>query len=125
MAKTKQQLVVRALRLLGVVGTGQEPAAENVQLVGDMVTPLFARLEALDITQAQPENEIDDAFFEPLAILLAQEATIDFGLPKDQAAAQGAIDDLHMLNREDAVSPYLKTDVALPRGWRRYGYYQW
>ncbi len=118
--KTNQQLVVRALRILGVVGTGQEPSAENVQTIGELVEPMFARLEALDIAQAPAVDQIPDDAFEPFAILLAQEAAIDFGAARDEGAAVRATDDLKMLSREAAVSPFLSTDIAIPHGWRRY-----
>lgn len=124
--KTKQELVIRALRIIGVVGTGQEPSAENVSDVGALVEPMFARLEAVEDIYAPPVDEIPESYFEPYAILLAKEA-VEFGPLPPEANPAGAMDDLRMLaTREPVVSPYLKADIAIPRGYYyRRGRYSW
>jgi len=124
--KTKQELVIRALRIIGVVGTGQEPSADNVENVGALVEPMFARLEAVEGIYAPAADEIPDSYFEPYAILLAKEA-IEFGPLPPEANPQMALDDLKMIaTREPAASPYLSTDIALPRGnYYRRGSYSW
>ncbi len=95
--KTKQQLVVRALQIIGVVGTGQEPSAENVQLVGDMVRPMLDRLEALRIVGVVDENAIELTVFEPIAVLLAQEAAKDFGSVVEAPVVDKAETDLRTI----------------------------
>ena len=122
--KTKQELVIRALRIIGVVGTGQEPSAENVGDVGVLVAPLFARLEGVEGIYAPDEDQIPDSYFEPYAVLLAKEA-IEFGPLPPEANPQKALDDLKMLaTSEPAPSPFLSTDISIPRGHRR-GWHRW
>lgn len=117
MDKTRQELSIRALELLGIVGTGQEPSADNIARVERLIEPLTNRLVALNVMYRVGPDEIPLEAFEPLAVLLAREAASDFGATVMDADVQRATYDLQFLNREPATSMLLKTDIALPRGY--------
>lgn len=87
---SREQLVTRALRVLGVVPAGQTPEAEDRAVVDDLVVPLLARLNAEKITyhvdQEGNVTQLDDPeaipakAFMDVAILLADVAKQDFGI---------------------------------------------
>lgn len=97
---SREQLVTRALRVLGVVPQGQTPDAEDMTVVDDLVIPLIARLNAEQITyhmdgegnvtQLDDPDAIPAKAFMDVAILLAAAAMQDFGvsaLPQNDPAA--------------------------------------
>lgn len=78
--RSRQQLVDRALRVLGVVPAGQTPDADDRLVVDEFVEPLLARLDAEGITTIPDAEQIPAAQFLDVAILLAAAAAADFGL---------------------------------------------
>jgi hypothetical protein len=78
--RSRQQLVDRALRILGVVPAGQTPDADDREVVDAFVVPLLARLDGEGITTIPDPEAIPAAQFLDVAILLAAAAAADFGL---------------------------------------------
>jgi hypothetical protein len=90
MPRTRRDLVAEALVNLGILAAGQQPDAEDFEAVDNKFDTLMAWLEATLIIDL--DNTIDaipDEWFNPLAVLLADEAALSFGLP-GVPAAQGA-----------------------------------
>lgn len=88
--KSREQLVLRALRVLGAVPAGQSAEDDDIAKVDDLWEPLMARLNAEkityhvdaegNITQLDDPSAVEAAQFLDLAILLADAAKGDFGL---------------------------------------------
>lgn len=78
--KTRRQLVERALAALGVTAAGQPPSAEDVELVDGHLPPVLAMLQARGVLDDILPDEIPDEIYLPLAILLGDAATVDFGI---------------------------------------------
>lgn len=83
MAKTRQDLVNQALRDLGVLAAGQNANAEDFDAVDDYVEPLVAWLESSEIYDFDDIDDegVPDDVFRHIAIILADDAAIEFGLP--------------------------------------------
>lgn len=79
-ARSRTQLVERALRVLGVVPAGQSADPEDALVVDDFVEPLLARLDAEGITTIDDPDAIPAAQWLDVAVLLANDAKTDFGL---------------------------------------------
>lgn len=78
--KTRNELIERALNLLGAVGAGQSPSAEDIELMDGLVEPMLAMLPVRGISEAINPDEVPDEIYLPLAVLLADVATTDFGV---------------------------------------------
>jgi hypothetical protein len=78
---------------LNVVAAGQDPSAEDVQVVREQLEPLLEELAQNEIILVADTEAIPDICFLPLAYRLAAEVAADFGL--------GATDEatLHKLDR--------------------------
>lgn len=83
MAKTRQDLVKQALADLGILAAGQNPSAEDFDAVNGYVTPLVAWLESTEIYDFDDidEHGVPDDVFRWIALILADDAAIEFGLP--------------------------------------------
>ena len=77
--KTREELVLRCLQLLKVVAAGQQPSAEDAQVVDDMVEPTLAKLRARNIYAYGDPDQIEDECFEDLSGILAVTMAADFG----------------------------------------------
>jgi hypothetical protein len=85
--RTRRDLVNAALVNLGILAAGQQPDAEDFEAVDDKFEPLIAWLEAAQIIDLDLTiDAIPDEWFNPLAVLLADEAALEFGLPGMPAA---------------------------------------
>jgi len=92
MAKTRLELVNQALSNLGVLAAGQTAAAEDIASVDAFVDGLLRRLALNDIVHIGSANEIDEEYFHPVAILLADAAKAEFGGGAfDTVAAEGEL----------------------------------
>jgi hypothetical protein len=88
--RNREQVVDRALFVLGVTPVGQTPEDDDRQVVDDLVEPLFARLNAEGVTSLTDEfgvtTELDDpdaipaAWYLDVAVLLAAEAMAPLGV---------------------------------------------
>jgi hypothetical protein len=79
--KTRAELGVKALGNLGIVESGQPPSSEDAETVNGYVDGLIDGLSARGIVSITDDNAIPAEFFLPLAVLLADVAANDFGLP--------------------------------------------
>lgn len=84
--KTRTQLKERAAKNLGIIEPGETMSTEDDETFDGLVDPLVAQLAADDVVYIDNIEEIDLAYFMPLARLLANIAGPDFGSPVDPAA---------------------------------------
>lgn len=80
---TRRDLVDRALDILGVIATGQEPATEDVAKADAYVDSMVADLISRDVFYVSDTDEIDLAIFQDLATCLANACMAAFGLAND------------------------------------------
>lgn len=100
MTKSREQLVNRALQKLKVVAAGQQPSAEDAQVVNDMVEPTLAKLSAKSIYAYGDPDQIEDECFEDLATVLAQTCAEDFGVSGDDGKRMRAENSLREIGAE-------------------------
>lgn len=84
MTKSRQELVERALRKLGVVAAGQTPAAEDAAIVDDEIVPVLSDLAKREVYAFGDPDAIEDEAFVHLASILANSVAADFGKPEDE-----------------------------------------
>lgn len=84
--KSREQLVNRALRKLGVLAAGQAAEAEDYSAVDDTVESVMSDLASRNIWQWGDPDQIDEDAFEHLADLLANSNAKDFGAQPDETA---------------------------------------
>ena len=80
MPKSSLELITRALERLQRVGAGQDPSAEDAQLMRDKLLPLLEELAQQEVVFVADPEAIPDIVFLGLANRLAAEASADFGL---------------------------------------------
>lgn len=80
---SREKLVRRALRELGIPGAGQEPAPEDYEVVDDDVEPVFADLAKRQVWPYGDPDVIADEALVHLAIILANSVAAQFGQPSD------------------------------------------
>ena len=85
MAKTRTDLVHRALKNLGVLPQGQNPGAEEYNSVNALVDPMIEDLIARDIVHIQDVDAIEDKYFLALGHVLAGHSQSEFGMQNDPA----------------------------------------
>jgi hypothetical protein len=90
MTKTREELIARALRKLGVVGAGQTPSAEDSAAVDEEIEPVMADLAVRGVYAWGDPDEIDDEAFVHLATILGNSVANDFGKPEDDAKREYA-----------------------------------
>lgn len=83
MTKTRDELIQRALKDLGVLPVGQTASTQEYASVAGLVDPMVADLSARDIYYVEDANAIDDAVFAPLGRYLAYYSAPEFGLQND------------------------------------------
>lgn len=81
MARTRAQLVSKALSLLQEAGSDGALSDDDKELVDGAVDPLVAELASNNVLVIGDLSAIDDDVFLPLARLLANEVGDDFGRP--------------------------------------------
>jgi hypothetical protein len=80
MPKTSLNLITSALERLQRVGAGQDPSAEDAQLLRDHLMPLLEELAQQEVIFVADVEAIPDIIFLPLANRLAADVSADFGL---------------------------------------------
>jgi len=104
--QTREQLVLRALRELGVPGAGQMPSAEDAQVVDGEIAPIMADLSLRNVWSWGDPDRIDDAAAVHLAIIIANSVANQFGKDRDETKRLMAEVRLRELdNAEDAGDP--------------------
>jgi hypothetical protein len=103
MPRTRNDLVNQALANLGILAAGQTAAAEDFDAVDGYVDSLVAWLDETDVVTVDDLSAIPDSWFNALAVLLADDCALQFGLPGVPAKPsapnprQGAIDDIRLV----------------------------
>lgn len=103
MPKTRDQLINRALKDLGVLPVGQTASTEEYSSVADLVDPMVEDLSARDIYYVSDAGNIEDAAFIHLGRYLAWISAPEFGLQNDSGIAalgQKAEQDLKVIQSE-------------------------
>lgn len=110
MTKSREELIARALRKLGVVGAGQSPSAEDTQIVDDEIEPVMADLATRGVYSWGDPDQIDDDAFVHLATILANSVANDFGKPEDDGKRIYAESRLRLLDVQIPSGQPLKVD---------------
>jgi hypothetical protein len=74
------ELITSALETLQRVGAGQDPSAEDAQLVRDVINPLLEELAQQGIIFVADTEAIPELIFLPLADRIAAQVAPKFGL---------------------------------------------
>lgn len=114
--KTRAELVYQALANLCVLEAGQTPSDEDASTVDGYVDSMLARLNAEEIVSVTDDEAIDEAIFKQLAVVLADDAAFEFGLPGVPGSASNpdqvgkAIKSLRVIGRAGPTRETLATD---------------
>lgn len=114
--KTRVDLVTKALANLGVTEAGQPPSFEDASTVDGYVETTLATISAKGIVTIGDDNAIPMEFFQPLAVLLAQDCAHEFGLPGVPTSPQNpnpvmkAETDLRIMNRGQPTGERLQAE---------------
>jgi hypothetical protein len=90
MAKSRTDLVERALKNLGVLPSGMTPNVQEYNSIDELIDPMIEDLIARDIFFVEDADAIDDKAFLALGNILAGVAAAEFGLQDDAAIAARA-----------------------------------
>ncbi len=104
--KSREQLVLRALQALGVVGAGQQASAEDAKVVDDEVVPVLSDLARRNIYNFGDPDQVEEDAFVHLARILANSTAEQFGLPQSDETrlyAEGRLRELRAVR--DAGDP--------------------
>ena len=102
--KTREDLIRRSLREIGVLASGQTITAEDNATVDDDVDPMLADLAARGVyTGAADPDQIPDEAYLHLAIILGQRVAGQFGLQRDLVAEKEAEKALRRLDPVEVV----------------------
>lgn len=77
--KTRDQLIQRALKELGVLLPGEAASAEDYDTVDDLIDPMVAELSAKSVYDVNDIDQIENEIFVPLSRILANIAGPEFG----------------------------------------------
>jgi hypothetical protein len=113
-AQTRQSLVYRALRNLGVLPQGQNPSAEEYNQVDAIVDPMIEDLIGRDIVFIEDVDAIEDKYFLHLGHVLAGQCAAEFGMQADQALAARMIKGENDLQKIAATRPTYGTLEIMP-----------
>lgn len=105
MAKTRADLVNKALKNLGVLPQGQAAGAEEFNQVDALVDPMIEDLIGRDIVFIEDVDAIEDKYFLHLGHVLAGLAQSEFGMQNDPALTARAIKGEQDLQRLAATRP--------------------
>lgn len=115
--KTRNDLITQALVNLKVIGSGQDPDADDSSTVDGKVDGLLGELESRGIVSVPDSNAIPVEFFNPLSELLANECAPAFGMAKDAGMREDAENRLRIMTRQQPRR-LLGTDPILRAGFR-------
>jgi hypothetical protein len=114
MAKTRTDLVHRALKNLGVLPQGQQPSAEEYNSVDALVEPMVEDLLGRDIVFLESTEVFEDRYFLALGHVLAGQAVAEFGMQNDQAIAARMVKSEHDLEKIASTRPTYNTLEIMP-----------
>lgn len=115
MTKTRDDLVRKALDVLGVAAVGQPVETEDYDKVNGEVDTLIDALSELEIVYVGDIDAIPNAWFKALADILAEECKSEFGLTAEdvvrlEAARTTAEGRLRVMNRGKPTGEPAKND---------------
>ena len=122
---TRAELVRMALEELLIIGSGQDPAAEDSEKVDSRVDGLFEELSDRGIVTITDDDDIPTPLSGPLSELLANESARAFGRERMSAQDRETIEERIrvMINRSEPQK--LKIDPALSNASGRYSLAKW
>jgi len=86
--QSRQQLIDRALKELGIVAAGQSASAEDVAVIEAEIDPIMQDLSTRNIWQWGDPDEFDDNAVIHLAKILANSVARVFGMEPDESKRQ-------------------------------------
>lgn len=104
MPRTRSDLITRALGLLGIIQAGQDPSAEDVELVDGYIDGKREEIARRRVLYIQNIDAIDDEYFLPFARIIANAVAPEFGQPRDPGVDLDAERTLREMQREPGVS---------------------
>lgn len=112
--KTREDLIARVLKNLGVLAAGEAPSDEDRAEIDDFIVPVCAKLFADEVAKIDGD-QIADAVYLPLADIIAEKAMLPFGIggAKAQelmALAEKARTDLKLAYRVYDARPPLRVE---------------
>lgn len=110
MPKTRANLADRALRKLLVVGSGQPVDSEDRETADNAIDSVLADLSVRNIYSVADEDDIDEAAFEWLALILSDTIAPDFGMPMDPNKRAYAENMLRRLNASGPSYEVMKAE---------------
>lgn len=108
--KTRDQLKERAALSLGVIEPGEALSAEDNDTFDGLIDPLLAQLADDQIVYIGDPDNIELAYFLPLARLLANMAGPDFGSPINDGARRMDETTLRRLTSTKPTGEVMKTE---------------
>jgi hypothetical protein len=128
--KTRQELLIEALDRLGIIVPGQAPSSTIINKIDGIFDPVVEELADLGIYyvddpgQIGPtDGNIESSAFMAIADYLANAAAPKFNLTNDtklKALAIEAEQKLRTLTRPASTRKFLRMDVGIPTGRRRW-----
>lgn len=103
--KTRQDLIYRALKNLGVLPSGQDPSDEERNSVAELIDPMVEDLIARDVYFLRDADAVPDEAFMHLGHVLASCAAAEFGMQNDQAIAARGLKAEMDLERIQSMRP--------------------
>lgn len=114
MAKTRADLINRALRNLGALPDGQVAEVQDYNSVDALVDPTIEDLIARDVTYVEDVDAIEEKVFMPLGLILAWNCAAEFGQGDNAALAalaQKAEKDLIQIQSEGPTFDILEVQA--------------
>lgn len=81
---TKQQVRVKALRLLGIIGVGVTPSGPQDADMSDAYSEVYAELEELDLLEWAEDDDIPTRFVDVIVNLVASKRVDEYGVSNDR-----------------------------------------
>ncbi len=91
---TGAELRNATLRYLGILGSGQQPAAEDADLVDKAWTSLYKQLRRKGLAPWPSSDEIPEEAQQPLKKYLGSEVAPEFGIEGKEMAGMGGYKEL-------------------------------
>jgi len=83
MPRSQSEFTSEVLALLGILGPGETPSAEDSQRVEAVKTAAFATLGRLGAYDQSPSDDVEDGIFYPLATYVSLLASPRYSIPLD------------------------------------------
>ncbi len=108
--KSREQLITRTLQKLKVLAAGQQPSAEDAQVVRDEIPAVLSDLSKRRVYTVGDPDQIEDEAYVHLADILAVSLAGDFGVEQDESKRLLAEGRLRMLMAETLSGQAQQTD---------------